>query len=444
MWMQTDELKVPPYSAEAEISVVGAVLIDREAVYRIMDVVTPEDFYDDRHKYIMRIVYNLAREQKPIDIVSVSDGLKKINKLVEVGGVTYLARLADSVPNSANAEYYAEVVKEKSLLRQLIRIGSEISDLGFNASMDAREAVSIAEQKIFALSTANSRDYFKSMSELAQESYKLLEKRYKERTPVVGIPTGYKSVDKIIGGFQKSDLAILAARPSVGKTSFAVNIIDNIAVKDNYSVALFSLEMSDEQITEKLACSHARIDMQRMRNGFLTEDDWKKLTQTYAELSEAKIYIDDSPGLTATDIEAKSRKLKAEKDIDFIIIDYLQLLHTTQRFENRVLEVSYITRMLKKLARELDIPILALSQLSRSVEKRENKTPMLSDLRESGSIEQDADVVMFLYRPEPDLQSSVDLYVAKQRNGPIGTSHLLFIKEYTRFQEMDIEHEEEK
>ena len=440
--MQHDTLRLPPYSVEAEQSLLGAILIDKDAVYKVIDIVSPEDFYRDEHRYIVRVAYNLAGEQKPIDIISVSDGLKKIKKLEEASGITYLARLADSVPNSANVEYYAKIVRDKSLLRQLIHVGSEISNSGFNIDADVQDLIRQAEQKIFSLAVKNNDNYFKPIREIAKSSYELLARRYKEHSSVVGIPAGYRTVDKIIGGFQNSDLAILAARPSVGKTSLAVNIMDNVAVKNDYAVAFFSLEMSYEQVMERLACSHAKVDLQRVRKGFMTEEDWGKLTETYAKLSETKIYIDDSPSLTVSDVEAKARKLKAEHNVDFIIIDYLQLLHSAKHFENRVLEVTYITRALKTLARELDIPVLALSQLSRSIEKRENKKPMLSDLRESGSIEQDADVVMFLYRPEPDLCSHVDLFVAKQRNGPIGTAHLLFLSDYTRFEEMDMEHKE--
>ncbi len=432
---QDDNLRVPPYNIEAEQSIIGSLLIDRDAVYRVIEIVDPEDFYRDEHKYTIRAIYDLASEEKPIDIVSVADKLKSSGKLEFVGGITYLARLADSVPNSANADYYAKIVKDKSLLRQLIKAGGDISELGFDQTSDIDTLIDRAERKIFSLSQKRMKSYFVQIKDFLPQSFSEMESRYKRKSGISGIPSGFSDLDKITGGFQKSDLLIIAARPSVGKTSLAANISEYIAIKEKKAVAMFSLEMSKEQLIERMLCSQARVNLQRLKTGFLTEQDWPKLTEAYSNLFEARIFIDDSPDVTLTDIRAKARRMKVEEDIDIIVVDYLQLIRSKERFENRVIEISNITRGLKNLARELSIPVVVLSQLSRAVEKRDSGKPVLSDLRESGSIEQDADVVMFLYRPDPELRNEIELYVAKQRNGPTDSVKLIFLSEYTRFEQ---------
>jgi replicative DNA helicase len=292
-----------------------------------------------------------------------------------------------------------------------------------------------AERKIFSLSQKRMKSYFVQIKDFLPQSFSEMESRYKRKSGISGISTGFSDLDKITGGFQKSDLIIIAARPSVGKTSLAVNISEHIAIKEKKAVAMFSLEMSKEQLIERMLCSQARVNLQRLKTGFLTEQDWPKLTEAYSNLFEARIFIDDSPDVTLTDIRAKARRMKVEEDIDVIIVDYLQLIRSKERFENRVIEISNITRGLKNLARELSIPVVVLSQLSRAVEKRDSRKPVLSDLRESGSIEQDADVVIFLYRPDPDLRNEVELYVAKQRNGPTDSVKLIFLSDYTRFEQ---------
>ena len=432
---QDDNLRVPPYNIEAEQSIIGSLLIDRDAVYRVIEIVDPTDFYRDEHRYIMEAIYDLASEEKPVDIVSVADKLKSVDKLEFVGGITYLARLADSVPNSANADYYAKIVKDKSLLRQLIKAGGEISEFGFDQMTNIDTLIDKAERKIFSLSQKRMKSYFVQIKDFLPQSFSEMESRYKRKSGISGISTGFSDLDKITGGFQKSDLIIIAARPSVGKTSLAANISEHIAIKEKKAVAMFSLEMSKEQLIERMLCSQARVNLQRLKTGFLTEQDWPKLTEAYSNLFEARIFIDDSPDVTLTDIRAKARRMKVEEDIDVIIVDYLQLIRSKERFENRVIEISNITRGLKNLARELSIPVVVLSQLSRAVEKRDSRKPVLSDLRESGSIEQDADVVIFLYRPDPDLRNEVELYVAKQRNGPTDSVKLIFLSDYTRFEQ---------
>ncbi len=431
-----ENLKLPPYNAEAEQSVIGALLIDRDAAYRVADVVDPSDFYFDEHREIIKAIFDLALEQKPIDIISVSDELKSRKKLESVGGITYLAKLADAVPNSANADYYARIVKEKSLLRQLIRIGSEISEMGFDEATDIDVLIDRAEKKIFSLSQKRTGSYFVQLRDFIPQSFNEIEERFKKKSGISGLSTGYEDIDKITGGFQKSDLIIIAARPSVGKTSLAINIAENMAIREGYAVAIFSLEMSKEQLIERMLCSEAKVNLYRLKTGYLSDRDWPKLTEAYSNLFESRIFIDDSTDITLTDIRAKARRLKIEQNIDLLIIDYLQLIRSKGRVENRVIEISNITRGLKNLARELDIPVVVLSQLSRAIDRRDDKRPMLSDLRESGSIEQDADIVMFLYRPNPEEKNLIELYVAKHRNGPTGSVSLVFVSEYTRFEQM--------
>lgn len=429
-------LKVPPHSIEAEQSVIGSVLMDKDALIKVIEEVRPEDFYEDAHKTIMNAVFALALEDKPVDIVTVAEYLKETNKLDSVGGVTYIARLASSVPNAANAVYYARLVRNKSILRELIKAGSEISEVAFNESLDIDEALNIAEQKIFNISQKKMRTYFVRLKDFLEDSFKAIEKRYSQKLGFAGLPSGFPSLDKLTGGFQDSDLIIIAARPSLGKTSLAVNISENVALSQKKAVAFFSLEMSKEQIVERMLCSQSKVDMQRLKTGYLRDEDWLRITEAYSSLYDAPIYIDDSPELSLVDIRTKARRLKIETNVNLIIVDYLQLIRSEQRVENRVIEISQITRGFKALARELSVPVVVLSQLSRASEKREDKKPILSDLRESGSIEQDADVVIFLHRPDDENRNQIEVIVAKQRNGPTGNFRLLFFDEFTKFVEI--------
>jgi len=436
MAQDNKNLRLPPFNIEAEQSIIGSILIDKEAVFKVVSIVSPKDFYRDEHKAIMEVAYDFAMNEKPIDIVSIADGLKSKNRLDFVGGVAYLARLADSVPNSANADYYAKIVKDKSLMRQLIGVGGEISELGFDETNSVDTLIDIAEKKIFSLSQKRIKTYFVQLKDFLGRSFEEIEQRYKLKTGFSGLPSGFPSLDRITGGFQSSDLIIIAARPSLGKTSLAVNISQYLAGKEGKGVAIFSLEMAKEQLVERMLCSEAKVDMQRLKTGYLRDEDWGRITEAYGSLYEAPIFIDDSPDISLTEIKAKARRLKIESNISLVIVDYLQLIRSRTKVENRVIEISNIMRGFKNLARELGVPVVVLSQLSRAVDKRDSKRPILSDLRESGSIEQDADVVMFLYRPDPDRKEEINLFVAKQRNGPIGSIKLLFLSEYTRFVEV--------
>ncbi len=429
-------LRVPPYSIEAEQSVIGSLLIDRDAAFKIIEDVRPQDFYREEHQYIMKAIFNLALSDRPVDIVSVSEELKVMNKLEFTGGITYLARLADSVPNAANSSYYAKIVETKSLMRQLIQAGAEISELGFNEVLDIDDLLDSSEKKIFAIAQRKTKTFFVKLKDFLQDSFSKLEKRFQQKLGIAGLPSGFSSLDNITGGFQQSDLIIIAARPSIGKTSLAVNIAEYLAIHEKKSVAFFSLEMSKEQLVERMLCSQAKVDMQRLKTGYLRDDDWPKLTDAYGSLYEAPIFIDDSPDSSLVDIRTKTRRLKIEANIDILMIDYLQLIRSEQRIENRVMEISQMTRSLKNLSRELHIPVVVLSQLSRAVDRRENKKPILSDLRESGSIEQDADVVIFLNRFDENKRDEVEIIVAKQRNGPTGSFKLMFFSEFTKFVEI--------
>ena len=385
--MAEDEIKrLPPHNVEAEASVIGALLIDEDAALKVLEIVQPADFYMPEHVEIMKAIYDLAMSNRPIDIVSVTDALRSTGKLDAVGGATYIAQLAASVPNAANVEYYAKIVRTKSLLRELIKVGAEISELGFNESADVDEVLDLVEQKIFNIAERKSKTFFIEVKEILPAHFEEIERRYKQKIGISGLASGYPSLDKITSGFQKSDLIIVAARPSIGKTSFALNIAENIATKENKAVGFFSLEMSKEQLLERMLSSFAKVDVQRLKTGYLREDDWSKLTEAYSLLYEAPIYFDDSPDVTLTEIRTKSRRLAIEAHTEIIFVDYLQLIRSEQRIENRVLEISQITRGLKNLARELNIPVVVLSQLSRAIEKREDKKPMLSDLRESGCL----------------------------------------------------------
>ena len=385
--MAEDEIRrLPPHNVEAEASVIGALLIDEDAALKVLEIVQPADFYMPEHVEIMKAIYDLAMSNRPIDIVSVTDALRSTGKLDAVGGATYIAQLAASVPNAANVEYYAKIVRTKALLRELVKVGAEISELGFNESADVDEVLDLVEQKIFNIAERKSKTFFIKIKEILPAHFEEIERRHKQKVGISGLSSGYPSLDKITSGFQKSDLIIVAARPSIGKTSFALNIAENIATKENKAVGFFSLEMSKEQLLERMLSSFAKVDVQRLKTGYLREDDWSKLTEAYSLLYEAPIYIDDSPDVTLTEIRTKSRRLAIEAHTEIVFVDYLQLIRSEQRIENRVLEISQITRGLKNLARELNIPVVVLSQLSRAIEKREDKRPMLSDLRESGCL----------------------------------------------------------
>jgi replicative DNA helicase len=435
--------KLPPQSIEAEQAVLGALLVDPNAITRVIESLKPDSFYKQAHKFIYGTITKLFNENEPIDVVTVSEHLRKTEKLELVGGRAFINDLAFAVVTSANIEYYAEIVNEKAVLRELIKAGSEIASLGYQEE-GADNAVDTAEQLVFAISQRKTTTNLTHIGELVVDGYSLIEKRYNNREDITGVPSGFYDLDSMTAGFQPSDLVILAARPSMGKTAFCLNIAQEVGIKKKKPVAIFSLEMSKEQLVQRMLCSEAEIDSNRLRTGHMHADDWSKLAKAMNEMGDCPVYIDDSPGATVTDVRAKCRRLcmeQKEQGLGLVIIDYLQLMEGSsggKKFD-RVQEISQISRGLKNLARELKAPIIALSQLSRAVESRQCKKPMLSDLRESGSIEQDADIVMFIYRDEYynpdnlDNKGKAEVIVAKQRNGPVGSVELLFQGNIVKF-----------
>jgi replicative DNA helicase len=436
--------KVPPHSEEAEQSVLGGLLLDESAWDRVADRIGSEDFYQHAHKVIFEAVGQLIDANRPPDLVTLAENLERQGRLEEVGGTAYLASLANNTPTAANIAHYAQVVRERALLRSLITAATEISEDAFNpGARSVADILDNAEQRIFSIADESSqrREGFSPLRELMLEGMNRLDELYHQNDPLTGLPTGFQDLDDRTSGLQASDLIVIAGRPSMGKTSFVMNMAENVITQDNPApVALFSLEMPREQLTMRLLASRARIDAHKMRNGNLADDDWPRLTQAVGELAEAPLYIDDTPGLGPIEIRARCRRLKREHGLGLVIVDYLQLMQTPGEAESRAVAISDISRSLKALARELDVPVIALSQLNRGLEQRSDKRPMMSDLRESGAIEQDADVIMFIYRDEvyhpdnPEVQGLAELIVAKQRNGPTGTVRLTFLGEYTRFE----------
>lgn len=439
--------RVPPQNIEAEQAVLGAILLDSDALVTAMERVSSDDFYRGSHQRIFEAMIELAQEDEPVDLITLTARLQNKQELEEAGGVTYLSELANAVPTAANVDYYAQIVEEKSMLRRLIRTATQIVSNGYASSEDVGLMLNDAEQRILEISQRRSSSGFVSIRDVLMEVFERVEFLYSYKGGTTGIPSGFHDLDKMTSGFQRSDLIIVAARPSVGKTAFALNIVQNVGVRAKETVAIFSLEMGAAQLVQRMVCAESNVDAQRMRTGFLESDDWEKLTMAIGALSEANIYIDDSPGITVADIRAKCRRLKQEKGLGMILIDYLQLISGRGKGDNRQQEVSEISRTLKQIARELDVPVIALSQLSRGVEQRQDKRPMMSDLRESGSIEQDADIVAFLYRDdyydkETEKKNIIEIIIAKQRNGPVGTVELAFLKNYNKFVSLDRTHQE--
>lgn len=431
---------IPPQNLEAEESILSAILIDNNALLEVIDVLTPDDFYKSAHQKIFSAITELFTKNEPVDLVTLSNILKEQGRLEEIGGATYLARIVDSVPLAVNAQHYARIVHDKACLRRLIEKSNEITKRCFEDRGDVDDVIDFAESSIFAISENKIKPAFYPIGKIIESNIDTLEELQGNKALVTGVPTGFNLIDNKTAGLQKSDLIILAARPSMGKTALALNIARNAAIDANVPVAVFSLEMSKEHLTMRMLCAESNVDSSRLRGGFIGREDWENLTNAASILSEAPIYIDDSPDISAMEIRAKARRLKMDKDIGLIIIDYLQLMKTRSSAERRDLEISDISRSLKILAKEINIPVLALSQLNRKVEDRADKRPQLADLRESGALEQDADVVAFIYRDEeynkeennPN-KGKAEIIVAKQRNGPTGTVSLAFLKAYTRF-----------
>nr|WP_220186373.1 replicative DNA helicase [Brevibacillus halotolerans] len=434
--------RVPPQNIEAEESVLGAIFLSKEALITAMELLRPEDFYKTSHQRIFNTMLALYERGEPVDLVTVTADLQDQKVLEETGGVVYLTSLASSVPTAANIEYYAKIVEEKSLLRRLIRTATKIANDGYSREDEVGEIIADAEKYILEIAQNRNSGGFIPIRDALMETYERIEFLSQRKGDITGIPSGYPDLDKMTAGFQRSDLIILAARPSVGKTAFALNVAQNVAARANETVAIFSLEMSASQLVQRMICAEGNLDASRMRSGGLEEDDWQKLTMAIGTLAKAPVYIDDTPGITVQDIRAKCRRLQTEKGLGLILIDYLQLIQGRGKGDNRQQEVSEISRTLKGIARELNVPIIALSQLSRSVEQRQDKRPMMSDIRESGSIEQDADIVAFLYRDdyydkETEAKNIIEIIIAKQRNGPTGTVELVFLKEFNKFVSLD-------
>lgn len=430
--------RVPPQNIEAEQAVLGAILLQSEALITVMERVQPEDFYNPAHQLIFEAMINLAEEGQPIDIVTLAAKLQAKQQLEDIGSVQYLSKLANAVPTAANVDYYAQILEEKSMMRRLIRTATQIASEGYVGEDDVSALLSDAERRILEISNRKSSSGFIAIKDVLMEVFEKVENLSINQGNTTGIPSGFVDLDKMTAGFQRSDLIIVAARPSVGKTAFALNIAQNVGVRAKETVAIFSLEMSAAQLVQRMICAESNVDATRLRTGSLEDDDWEKLTMSIASLSEAEIYIDDTPGVTVADIRAKCRRLKKEHGLGMILIDYLQLIHGRGKGDNRQQEVSEISRTLKMIARELEVPVIALSQLSRGVEQRQDKRPMMSDLRESGSIEQDADIVAFLYRDdyydkESEKKNIIEIIIAKQRNGPVGTVELVFLKNFNKF-----------
>ena len=441
--------KIPPQSIEAEESLLSGILIDNNTLLDIIDILSPEDFYRSAHQKIFSGIVELFSKNEPVDLVTLSNALKERGHLDEIGGATYLATLVDTVPLAVNAKHYAKIVHDKATLRRLIEKANEIAKECFEDRGNVDELVDFAESVIFEISKNKHKQSFYRISELIDGNIETLEERQGNKTLVTGVPTGFTRLDNLTSGLQKSELIILAARPSMGKTALALNIARNAAVDANVPVAVFSLEMSKEQLSMRLLCSEARIDSSRLRGGFFSMEDWRKLTDAAGVLSEASIFIDDTPDISAMEIRAKARRLKMDKDIGLIIIDYLQLMKGRMSAERRDLEISEISRSLKALAKELNVPVMALSQLNRMLEQRNDKQPRLSDLRESGALEQDADVVAFIYRDEMynsdennPKKGTADILIRKNRNGPTGEATLTFLDSYTRFENLAFEKSE--
>lgn len=434
--------KVPPQNIEAEMAVLGSMLIDDEAISLAIEVLPSEEcFYRDTHRVIFTSILNLYNSNKAVDLITICDELRKQNLLDKIGGASFLTSLANTVPTSANIQHYASIVREKATLRALIDNSTQIITDAYNAEGNADQVLDNAERLVFEISDRRRSSSFIPLKELIKDAIEVIDKLYQKKAHVTGIPTGFVDFDIKTAGLQSSDLIVIAARPSMGKSALAIGIAEYAAVVEKVPVAFFSLEMSKEQLVQRLICSHARIDANKVRTGFLAVSDWPKLTAAAGKLSEAPVFIDDTPAISVMELRAKARRLKSHHDIKLIILDYMQLMRGSGRIENRQQEISEISRSLKALARELNVPLIAISQLSRAVESRTDHKPQLSDLRESGAIEQDADVVVLImreeyYNPTEDNKGIAEINIAKQRNGPVGSFNLTFIREYTRFENM--------
>jgi replicative DNA helicase len=434
-----------PHNLEAEKSVLGAILINNQSFNQAAEVIDAQDFFRDAHRRIFEKMVSLTDRSEPVDLVTIKDELTRSGELDDVGGPAYISALTDGVPRSANVEYYARIVKEKSTLRRLIQSANEVLGRAYDAEEDADTLLDEAERSIFQIAEHRLRSGFVKLSELVDSGYQLIEQLQHHKGVITGVPSGFIDLDGLTSGFQRADLVIVAARPAMGKTSFVLNVALHCGIEAAKTVGVFSLEMSKEQLFMRMLTSEARVDSHRFRGGFLGEQDYARLVDAFARLHEARVFIDDTPSIGILEMRAKARRLKLEHGLDMLIVDYLQLMQARGRFDNRQQELAAISRALKILAKELDIPIVALSQLSRAPETRGDHRPQLSDLRESGALEQDADVVLFIFREDmysqegearADLEGTAEIIIGKQRNGPTGVVRLAFLKQYTRFENL--------
>ena len=439
--------KVPPQDIPAEQSVLGAILIENSALYKAIEVIRVNDFYKEAHKKIFLAMLELGEKNEAIDLITLSDYLRKKNELDSVGGATYLSTLSNAVPTAANIRHHSRIVNEKALLRNLINTATEIISQGYEDSRDIEELLDYAENAIFNISENKIKPSFILIRDIIKDSFETIERLSEKKERVTGIPTGFYELDMLTSGFQPADLIIVAGRPSMGKTAFCLCIAQHASIEKKQPVAIFSLEMAKEQLVIRMLCAEARVDSQKLRSGFLSKSDWPRLTTAAGRLSEAQVFIDDAPGTSILEMKAKARRLKAEQGLSLIIVDYLQLMSGRSErrrggSDTREQEISEISRSLKALAKELSVPVVALSQLNRAVESRQDKRPLLADLRESGAIEQDADVILFIYRDEVYKQTEenkglAEIIIGKQRNGPVGTVKLTFLDKYTRFENLE-------
>jgi len=436
-----------PQSIEAEQSVIGSMIIDKNAIAKVLESLEEEDFYRDGHKVIYKTILEMFRNDIAIDLLTLLEYLKSTDMLERSGGVTYITELSSSVPTTANLSAYIKIVSDKSTLRKLIKASTAIIEESYNNQSQVENVVDIAEKKIFNIAEKKTSKDFEPLSDVLERGFAQIEKLFNNKGEITGVGSGFTDLDAKTSGFQSGDMILIAARPSMGKTTFALNIAEHAALREHKSVVIFSLEMSKEQLAYKLLCSEANVDMLKLRTGTLEDKDWENIAMAAGPLSKAKIYIDDSAGVTVMEMRSKCRRLKIEYGIDLIVIDYLQLMSGGASSDNRQQEVSEISRSIKALAKEMECPVIALSQLSRAPEQRADHRPMLSDLRESGSIEQDADIVMFLYRDEYYNKETEDknigeCIIAKQRNGPVGTAKLAWLGQYSKFGNLDVIHRE--
>lgn len=433
-----DITRIPPHSVESEQSILGSILLDKDAIITVAETINPSDFYKDAHRVIYESMMALNNKNEPIDMVTLTDELRKRGYLDDIGGVAYLTSLSTIVPTTSNVKYYADIVKEKSVLRQLIKASNDIINLGYGSGESAEEVLDFAEKKIFDISQERTSDDFKPINQVLMDTYDMIESIYSNKSDVTGVTTGFKDLNKKINGLQRTDLILVAARPAMGKTAFALNLVQNAAIKGNASVAVFSLEMSKEQLAQRMIAAQSNVELKKMKTGTLNDADWPRIISAMAVMSDAKIFIDDTPGIKINELRSKCRKLKMEQGLDLVMIDYLQLMESDSKNESRQQEISKISRSLKILAKELNCPVVALSQLSRAPEQRADHRPVLSDLRESGAIEQDADIVMFLYRDEyyhsdSEKKDLAEIIIAKNRHGETGSVELVWMGSIQRF-----------